>query len=85
MCDNNFLAFIPDILFRKIFNYIRITFIYTYDKVLLITNILGLKYDLPVLTDNQKILYNEWLNSRENKDFVEADRIRDILINEGVL
>ncbi len=57
----------------------------SYDKILLITNILGLKYELPLLTDNQKALYNEWLTLRENKEFAEADKIRDILTNEGVL
>ncbi|MBQ6687090.1 MAG: cysteine--tRNA ligase [Bacilli bacterium] len=61
------------------------TFIETFDKIVLITNILGLKYILPKLTDNQKELYKKWLLCRENKDFEEADKLRDILTAEGVL
>jgi len=57
----------------------------TYDKILLVTNILGLKYELPTLTEDQKELYNEWLTCRENKDFAEADKIREALTNEGIL
>lgn len=60
-------------------------FIDTYDKLMLIANILGLKYELPILTHTQKEMYQQWLEYRESKNFVEADKLRDQLIIEGVL
>ena len=60
-------------------------FVDTYDKLKLITNILGLKYELPTLKDYQKEMYQQWLSYRENKNFVEADKIREQLTSEGVL
>jgi len=63
----------------------KVEFTDTYDKILLITNILGLYYEQPEFTETQKELYISWLNLRENKDFKAADELRDKLINEGVL
>lgn len=60
-------------------------FIDTFDKILLIVNILGLKYELPKLTNNQKELYHKWLEYRDAKNFQEADKIRGLLNQEGVL
>ena len=55
------------------------------NKILTITNILGLVYDMPALTENQKETYNKWNEARINKDFEKADEYRNILINEGIL
>ena len=60
-------------------------FIDTYDKLMLIANILGLKYELPILTHTQKEMYQQWLEYRESKNFVEADKLREQLTIEGVL
>ena len=57
----------------------------TYDKIQLINNILGLKYDLPVLSEDDKKLYNEWLDARSNKDFDKADKLRNQLMEKGIL
>jgi len=54
-------------------------------KIIKITNILGLKYDLKKLTDEEKDLYKKWLYFRTVKDFEEADKLREILISKGVL
>lgn len=61
------------------------TFIDTYDKILLITNILGLKYNLPMINEENKELYRKWLDLRENKEYAEADVIREKLVAEGIL
>ena len=52
---------------------------------MLICNILGLKYDLYNITDDDIILYNKWLEYKENKNFTEADKIRSELESKGVL
>lgn len=55
------------------------------NKILTITNILGLVYDMPTLTEEHKETYNKWNEARTNKDFEKADEYRNILINEGIL
>ncbi len=55
------------------------------NKILTITNILGLVYEMPILTDEQKNTYNKWNEARTNKNFEKADQYRNILINEGIL
>lgn len=57
----------------------------TYDKINLIINILGLKYDLPILTKEDKDEYNEWLNARKEKNYEQADLYRQKLENKGIL
>ncbi len=54
-------------------------------KVIKITNILGLKYDLKKLTDEEKDLYKKWLYFRTVKNFEEADNLRNVLTEKGVL
>jgi len=55
------------------------------NKILTITDILGLVYDMPNLTEEQIDLFNKWDEARINKDFEKADEYRNILINEGIL
>lgn len=50
-----------------------------------INYILGLKYDLPSLNEEDINLYNEWNISRENKDFNKADKLREELTERGVI
>ena len=54
-------------------------------KILKITDILGLVYDMPVLTDNQIDTYNKWHEARINKNFELADTYRNLLIKENIL
>lgn len=61
-------------------NILRLT-----NKILTITEVLGLVYDMPTLSENQKEIYNKWNEARTNKDFEKADEYRNILINEGIL
>ncbi len=56
-----------------------------YDRIVLINQILGLKYDLLVMSEEDKELYKKWLEYRSNKDFINADKLREILMNKGIL
>ena len=47
-----------------------------YDKINLIINILGLHYDLKTLSEDDKKTYQEWL---------KADELREILVNNNIL
>ncbi len=55
------------------------------NKILTITNILGLSYSMPEFTEKQKETYNNWLKAREDKDFALADTLREELIKENIL
>lgn len=57
----------------------------TYDKILLITKILGLHYEFTTLTASDKTLYQNWLEAKKNKDFNTADTIREELINRNII
>lgn len=56
-----------------------------FDKVLIISNILGLEYELKTITVVDKKLYNEWEQARKDKDFQAADSLRKTLIERGIL
>src|SRR5574344_222740 len=56
-----------------------------FDKIMLISNVLGLKYDLPVLNEEEKNTYKEWIKARTNKDFSLADKYRDELVAKNIL
>lgn len=55
------------------------------NKILTITNILGLSYSMPEFTEKQKETYNNWIKAREDKDFVLADTLREKLVKENIL
>ena len=55
------------------------------NKILTITNILGLSYSMPKFTEKQKETYNSWIKAREDKDFDLADTLREELIKENIL
>ena len=57
----------------------------TYDKILLITKILGLHYEFTTLTASDKTVYQNWLEAKKNKDFNTADTIREDLINRNII
>lgn len=82
----NLITYLSELI-KELNNKLRAkeNFVDTFDKLILITNILGLKYNLPELTNEQKELYKKWLDYRDKKDFIEADKLRDYLINEGIL
>lgn len=55
------------------------------DKIMLITDILGLEYKYEKLEKDDIDLYNKWNEYRVNKDFENADLIRNQLINRGII
>ena len=55
------------------------------NKILTITNILGLSYSMPEFNEKQKETYNNWIKAREDKDFALADTLREELIKENIL
>ena len=56
-----------------------------YDKINLINKILGLKYDLPKMSDEDIEIYNKWNEYRKNKDFENADKLRSILVEKNII
>ncbi len=55
------------------------------NKILTITNVLGLNYSMPKFTDKQKKIYRNWLKAREDKDFALADTLREELTKQDIL
>ena len=62
-----------------------ISLIDDFNKLLLILDVMGLKYELVTSTLEQKKLYNEWLKYREEKNYIEADKIRNKLQEANIL
>ena len=60
-------------------------FVETYDKIGLINYILGLEYEFVTLSEEDKETYNKWLEYRSNKDFENADKMRNILIERKII
>ena len=60
-------------------------FIDTLDKIKLITDIMGLKYEYNKLSEEDINIYKEWLEYRKNKDFENADKLREKLIEKGIV
>ncbi len=56
-----------------------------YNKILMITNILGLVYDLPDITKEDVENYNKWQEYRKEKDFEKADIYRNKLIEKNII
>ena len=63
----------------------EVDFSNTFDKLNLINYILGLKYELPSLSEDDINLYNEWTLKRKNKEFDEADLLRQKLLDKNIL
>ena len=60
-------------------------FVEAYDKLILVINILGLKYELPTISEESKEIYLKWLELRANKEFAEADKLREQLTALNIL
>lgn len=56
-----------------------------YNKILMITNILGLVYDLPDITKEDVENYNKWQEYRKEKNFEKADMYRNKLIEKNII
>lgn len=56
--------------------------LYTFTRI---TNILGLIFDIPSLTEEDKENYNLYNQARENKDYATSDIYRKKLLEKGIL
>ena len=56
-----------------------------YDRVILANYILGLEYDFVTLSEEDKEIYNKWLEYRNNKDFENADKMRAELVDRKII
>lgn len=54
-------------------------------KIIVITDILGLKYELANWNEEDIRTYKEWQLARDNKDFEKADLLRDKLNQNNIL
>lgn len=54
-------------------------------KLLVISDVLGLKYNLPVWTKEDIDNYNKWVEYKNNKDFKNADLYRNMLMENNII
>ena len=50
-----------------------------------ILDVLGIGFDFKRMSDEEKSLYNKWLEARKNKDFESADKYRMELSERGLV
>lgn len=84
--SSNLVTYLLDLV-KKLNAEIRqkVDFSETYDKLNIVLNILGLKYDLVVLTDEEKDIYKKWIEYRSSKDYENADLMRAKLIELNII
>lgn len=46
---------------------------------------MGFVYDTKVLSEEEIVLYNDWLDKKAKKEFDKADEIRTTLIEKGII
>lgn len=56
-----------------------------FNTLKLILSILGIECELKDLTQEEIGIYKAWEEARKSKDFENADKYRDILVNKGIL
>ena len=61
------------------------TLVDEFAKILTISGVLGLSYELKDLTEEDKEIYNKWINYRNEKNFEKADELRSILQDRNIL
>ena len=54
-------------------------------KILVIFDVLGLKYNIQKFSNEDIELYNNWMDARNNKAFEKADMYRNKLIEKNIL
>lgn len=55
------------------------------NTILMISDVLNLKYDMKKIDKNDINTYNKWIEARNNKNFELADNYRNILIEKNIL
>jgi len=82
----NLISYLMDLV-KELNNNMRakLPFGDVYDKIILVTNILNLKYKLPILKEEDKKEYQDWVLAKQNKDYKLADKLRENLIKKDIL
>ena len=56
-----------------------------YATLMKMTDLMGFKFEVKVLSEEEVSLYQQWDSYKQVKDFENADKLRQILISKGVL
>lgn len=56
-----------------------------YNTILMYAQILGLRFDLPRLSADDRNMYFNWVDARDSKDYDRADMLREKLTQRGIL
>ena len=56
-----------------------------YASLVKMTELMGFKFDVKELNEEEIKLYQEWEDYKQVKDFENADKVRHVLIEKGVL
>lgn len=56
-----------------------------YDKIMLVNYVLGLEYQFKELSLEDKEIYNKWLEYRKVSDYENADKMRNLLVDKGII
>ena len=56
-----------------------------YQTLLAMVNVIGFVYEPRQLSDDELKLYQSWNDAKAKKDFQTADKIRDELIDKGII
>lgn len=83
---SNLITYLIDLI-KDLNNKIRSKEDFTeiYDKIMLVNYVLGLEYKFIELSSDDKDIYNKWIEYRNNKDFDNADKMRNLLAHKGIV
>lgn len=56
-----------------------------YNTILMYAQVLGLRFELPRLSADDRSMYFNWVDARDNKDYDRADLLREKLTQRGIL
>ena len=55
------------------------------NDILTMLDVIGLRVDYPVLNSEDKEIYKQYLAFKKEKNFLESDKLRNVLIEKGIL
>ena len=48
-------------------------------------NVFGIKFEMPILTDELRKTYEQYLSLKAEKRFEESDKLRDVLMQNNII